>query len=132
LLMETDRGSFILPPKPVRPIPGLLLHHSFVQNGLHRPCEGLSLAVGSLPTTAPGRYCRANDARTSATCTARTVHFPGMFLIIFDCSLGLLRPLVEGDRGFGNSFFFYWVRSNGLTAKSGGQRLGINKSGDDI
>ena len=23
--METDRGSFILPPKPVRPIPGFLL-----------------------------------------------------------------------------------------------------------
>ena len=47
-LVESDQGSFILPPKPVHPIPGSLLHRSFFQNGLHRPCKGLSLAVGTL------------------------------------------------------------------------------------
>jgi hypothetical protein len=46
-------ASFILPPKPVRRIPGFLLHRSFVQNPLQRPCEGLSLRVRTLAANTP-------------------------------------------------------------------------------
>jgi hypothetical protein len=52
MLWKQTRASLIVPPKPVHPIPGSLFHRSFFQNGLHRPCEGLSLGVGTLIASA--------------------------------------------------------------------------------
>ena len=34
--------------KPVRPVPGILVHHSLRQSGLQRPCKGLTLSVSTL------------------------------------------------------------------------------------